>query len=146
MVEGGEMISVVNEQGDTIELISVNEWVADIDGNVESGNGVVVTPDDDVELLRESLHKIPIIALDFVNFDNGRGYSQATLIRKRWNYSGEIRGINAHLDQLQFMLRSGVSTYDLQEQYKDSNEHDYSHGFSICYQAAANNANMKEKF
>jgi uncharacterized protein (DUF934 family) len=146
MVEDSEIIGVVNEQGKAIELLSVDEWIADVDSNVKSGEGVVVTPADDVELLQESLHKIPLIALDFVSFDDGRGYSQATLIRKRWGYSGEIRGINAHLDQLQFMLRSGVNTYDLQEQYQGSNEHDYTHGFSICYQVAANNGDMKEKF
>ena len=146
MVEGSEVISVVNEQGEAIEMLSVDEWLADIDSNAKSGKGVVVTPADDVELLRESLHKIALIALDFVSFDDGRGYSQATLIRKRWQYSGEIRGINAHLDQLQFMLRSGVSTYDLQPHYNGANEDDYSHGFSVCYQAAANNADMKQKF
>jgi len=146
MVEDSEIISVVNEQGESIELLSVNEWVADVASSVESGKGVVVTPADDVELLQESLHKIPLVALDFVSFDDGRGYSQATLIRKRWGYGGEIRGINAHLDQLQFMLRSGVNAYDLQEQYQGSNEHDYTHGFSICYQAATNNDGMKKKF
>lgn len=146
MVESSEIISVVNKQGETVELLGVDEWIADVASNVESGKGVVVAPIDDVELLKESLHKIPLIALDFVSFDDGRGYSQATLIRKRWGYSGEIRGINAHLDQLQFMLRSGVNTYDLQGQYQDSNEHDYTHGFSICYQVAANNDGMKKKF
>ena len=33
----------------------------------------------------------------------------------RWGYSGEIIGINAHLDQLQFMTRSGVTSYRLQD-------------------------------
>ena len=146
MVDDSEIINVANEQGEVIELLSVSDWIVDTESNIAAGKGVVITPADDVELLKESLHHIAIIALDFISFDDGRGYSQATLIRKRWGYSGEIRGINAHLDQLQFMLRSGVSTYDLQAQYKDSNEHDYTHGFSICYQTAANNADMKEKF
>ncbi len=125
---------------------SVEEWIENIDSLAASGKGVLIKPADDVTLLKDSLNKIALIALDFVGFDEGRGYSQAALIRNRWGYSGEIRGINTHLDQLQFMLRSGVSTYDLQEQYQGSNEHDYTHGFSICYQAAANNADMKEKF
>ena len=146
MVENVEIISVVNEQGKTIELVSMDAWIADVDGHAASGKGVVVKPADDVELLKDSLYKTALVALDFVSFDDGRGYSQATLMRKRWSYSGEIRGINAHLDQLQFMLRSGVSTYDLQEQYQGFNEQDYTHGFSICYQVAPNNAGMKKKF
>jgi uncharacterized protein (DUF934 family) len=146
MVDDNEVITVVSEQGQTVELVSVEEWIENIDSLAASGKGVLIKPADDVTLLKDSLNKIALIALDFVGFDDGRGYSQAALIRNRWGYSGEIRGINTHLDQLQFMLRSGVSTYDLQEQYQGSNEHDYTHGFSICYQAAANNADMKEKF
>jgi uncharacterized protein (DUF934 family) len=146
MVEDSEVIRVIDSQGNTVELVSVEEWIADIDNFSDSGKGVLVKPADDVGLLQSSLDRIVLIALDFVGFDEGRGYSQAALIRKRWGYKGEIRGINAHLDQLQFMLRSGVNAYDLQEQYQGSNEHDYTHGFSICYQVAANNADMKEKF
>jgi uncharacterized protein (DUF934 family) len=146
MVEDSEVIRVIDSQGNTVELVSVEEWIADIDNFSDSGKGVLVNPADDVGLLQSSLDRIVLIALDFVGFDEGRGYSQAALIRKRWGYKGEIRGINAHLDQLQFMLRSGVNAYDLQEQYQGSNEHDYTHGFSICYQVAANNADMKEKF
>jgi uncharacterized protein (DUF934 family) len=146
MVEDSEVIRVIDSQGNTVELVSVEEWIADIDNFSDSGKGVLVKPADDVGLLQSSLDRIVLIALDFVGFDEGRGYSQAALIRKRWGYKGEIRGINAHLDQLQFMLRSGVNTYELQEQYQGSNEHDYTHGFSICYQVAANNADMKQKF
>ena len=146
MVDDNEVITVVSEQGQTVELVSVEEWIENIDSLAASGKGVLIKPADDVTLLKDSLNKIALIALDFIGFDEGRGYSQAALIRNRWGYIGEIRGINTHLDQLQFMLRSGVSTYDLQEQYQGSNEHDYTHGFSICYQAAANNTDMKEKF
>ena len=146
MVEDSEMISVVDNKGQNVDLVSVDEWLVDIDGHSTSGKGVLVVPGDDVELLQASLDKIALIALDFVSFDDGRGYSQATLIRKRWGYEGQIIGINAHLDQLQFMIRSGVSSYQLQEQYQGIDESDYVHGYSICYQAAANNADMKQKF
>ena len=146
MVEDSEMISVVDNKGQNVDLVSVDEWLVDIDGHSTSGKGVLVVPGDDVELLQASLDKIALIALDFVSFDDGRGYSQATLIRKRWGYEGQIIGINAHLDQLQFMIRSGISSYQLQEQYQGIDESDYVHGYSICYQAAANNADMKQKF
>jgi uncharacterized protein (DUF934 family) len=146
MVEDSEVISVFNDQGQSVELVSVDEWVADIDGHSASEKGVLVVPSDDVELLQGSLSKVTLIVLDFASFDDGRGYSQATLIRKRWGYEGQIIGINAHLDQLQFMIRSGVSSYQLQEQYQGTDESDYAHGYSVCYQAAANNANMKQKF
>jgi hypothetical protein len=44
------------------------------------------------------------------------------------------------------MLRAGVTSYKLLDDYENFDEIDYSNGFSICYQAAANNSGMKEKF
>ena len=137
---------VLNKDNESIELISVEQWIENVDELSKLGVGVIVKPSDDVKLLQDTLNNVALIALDFNNFDDGRGYSQAYLLSKRWKYAGEIIGINAHLDQLQFMLRSGVTSYKLLEGYEGFDEHDYSNGFSICYQAAANNSGLKEKF
>ena len=109
-------------------------------------NTVRVEPADDVYLLRDKLSEIDTIELNFENFDDGRGYSQAYLLSSRWGFKGEIIGINAHIDQLQFMIRSGCTGYRLQEQYKGLDEKDYADGFSICYQAAPNNSGLTEVF
>jgi len=138
--------SVINKDNESIELVSVEQWIENVDELSKLGVGVIVKPSDDVKLLKDTLNNVTLIALDFNNFDDGRGYSQAYLLSKRWKYAGEIIGINAHLDQLQFMLRSGVTSYKLLEGYEDYDELDYSNGFSICYQAAANNSGLKEKF
>jgi len=146
MSESVELTNVLNNKNENVELISVEQWIENVDELSKLGIGVIVKPSDDVKLLQDSLNDIPLIALDFNNFDDGRGYSQAYLLSKRWQYAGEIIGINAHLDQLQFMLRSGVTSYKLLEGYDGFDELDYSNGFSICYQAAANNSGLKEKF
>ena len=138
--------SVLNKDNESIELVSVEQWIENVDEFSKVGVGVIVKPSDDVKLLQDTLNNATLIALDFNNFDDGRGYSQAYLISKRWKYPGEIIGINAHLDQLQFMLRSGVTSYKLLQDYEGFDELDYSNGFSICYQAAANNSGLKEKF
>ena len=138
--------SVLNNKNESIELVSVEQWIENVDELSKLGVGVIVKPLDDVKLLQDSLNNVTLIALDFNNFDDGRGYSQAYLLSKRWKYAGEIIGINAHLDQLQFMLRSGVTSYKLLQDYEGFDELDYSNGFSICYQAAANNSGLKEKF
>ena len=138
--------SVINKDNESIELVSVEQWIENVDELSKLGVGVIVKPADDVKLLQDTLNNVTLIALDFNNFDDGRGYSQAYLISKRWKYAGEIIGINAHLDQLQFMLRSGVTSYKLLQDYEGFDELDYSNGFSICYQAAANNSGLKEKF
>ena len=108
-----------------------------------------VEPSDSPELLKLTLDEydlIDTIELNFENFDDGRGYTQAYLLSSRWGFKGEIIGINAHIDQLQFMIRSGCTGYRLQEQYKGLDEKDYADGFSICYQAAPNNSGLTEVF
>jgi uncharacterized protein (DUF934 family) len=146
MSESIELTNVVNNKNENVELVSVEQWIENVDESSKLGVGVIVKPSDDVKLLQDTLNDIALIALDFNNFDDGRGYSQAYLLSKRWQYVGEIIGINAHLDQLQFMLRSGVTSYKLLEDYEGFDELEYSNGFSICYQAAANNSGLKEKF
>ena len=108
--------------------------------------GVIISPLDDISLIKDHLEFIELIALDFNNFDDGRGYSHAYLLSKRWQFSGEIIGINAHIDQLQFMIRSGVTSYILLDSYIGLNEEDYADGFSICYQEAANNSGLQQKY
>ncbi len=108
-----------------------------------------VEPTDSPELLKLTLDEydlIDTIELNFENFDDGRGYSQAYLLSSRWGFKGEIIGINAHIDQLQFMIRSGCTGYKLQEQYKGLDEKEYLDTFSICYQAAPNNTGLTEVF
>ena len=146
MAKDIEITSIVNSNNESVQLVPFEEWLENIDSLSSKGVGVVVNPTDDVELLKDSLDKIAIIVLDFNNFDDGRGYTHANLLSKRWKYLGEIIGVNAHIDQLQFMLRSGVTSYNLLDNYKNIDEIDYSNGFSVCYQAAANNSGLKEKF
>jgi uncharacterized protein (DUF934 family) len=138
--------SLINRDYEAIELVTFDEWLDNSEKLTKLGVGVIIGPSDDVYLIQDQLEFIELIALDFNNFDDGRGYSQAYLLSKRWKYSGEIIGINAHLDQLQFMIRSGVTSYQLLESYKGSNEEDYANGFSMCYQAAANNHGLSLQY
>jgi len=135
--------SILNKDYESVDLVSFQEWVENIH---KLSVGVIISPSDDVSLIKGHLDSIELIALDFNNFDDGRGYSQAYLLSKRWQFSGEIIGINAHLDQLQFMIRSGVTSYILLDSYIGLNEEDYANGFSICYQEAANNSGLQQKY
>ena len=139
-------ISIINKDYETINLVSFEEWLEDSDNLSKLGVGLILDPSNDIELIKDSLDSIELIALDFRNFDDGRGYSQAYFLSKRWKFKGEIVGINAHLDQLQFMMRSGITSYQLLESYKGFNEEDYSNGFTMCYQAAANNNGLNLQY
>jgi len=146
MSESIEFKSILNKDYESINLVRYDEWIENYEKLSLQGIGVILEPSDDVSILKDKLNFIGLIVLDFNNFDDGRGYSQAYLLSKRWRYKGEIIGINAHLDQLQFMLRSGVTRYILLDEYNGAIEEDYTNGFSICYQAAANNFGLSKKY
>jgi uncharacterized protein (DUF934 family) len=69
-------------------------------------------PDDDVEHLKPWLPELPLIAVDFPSFRDGRGYSQAYLLRTRLGWTGELRAIGDVLrDQLSHMRQCGFDSF-----------------------------------
>jgi len=146
MGEVCQIESILNKDYESVDLVSFQEWIENIEKLSKLSVGVIIAPSDDVFLIKDYLDSLELIVLDFNNFDDGRGYSQAYLLRKRWQFLGEVIGINAHLDQLQFMIRSGVTSYVLLDSYIGLNEEDYANGFSICYQEAANNSGLQQKY
>jgi len=146
MGEACQIESILNKDYESVDLVSFQEWIENIEKLSKLSIGVIIAPSDDVFLIKDYLDSLELIVLDFNNFDDGRGYSQAYLLRKRWQFLGEVIGINAHLDQLQFMIRSGVTSYVLLDSYIGLNEEDYANGFSICYQEAANNSGLQQKY
>ena len=146
MGEACQIERILNKDYESVDLVSFKEWIENIEKLSKLSVGVIIAPSDDVFLIKDYLDSLELIVLDFNNFDDGRGYSQAYLLRKRWQFLGEVIGINAHLDQLQFMIRSGVTSYVLLDSYIGLNEEDYANGFSICYQEAANNSGLQQKY
>lgn len=79
-------------------------------------DGVWIGPDDEVESLKPWLKLIPLIAVDFPNFRDGRGYSQAYLLRTRLGWMGELRAIGDVLrDQLSHMRQCGFDSFAVRE-------------------------------
>ena len=146
MGEACQIESILNKDYESVDLVSFQEWIENIEKLSKLSVGVIIAPSDDVSLIKDHLDSLELIVLDFNNFDDGRGYSQAYLLSKRWQFTGEIIRINAHLDQLQFMIRSGVTSYVLLDSYIGFKEEDYANGFSICYQEAANNSGLQQKY
>jgi uncharacterized protein (DUF934 family) len=76
--------------------------------------GVVLQPADDVRSLVPMLERVAIIALTFPAFSDGRGFSQAMLLRERLGYKGELRAIGTVLlDQVPLMLRTGFDSFEV---------------------------------
>ncbi|WP_347900561.1 DUF934 domain-containing protein [Pseudomonas purpurea] len=79
-------------------------------------DGVWLGPDDEVESLKPWLKLLPMIALDFPSFRDGRAYSQAYLLRTRLGWQGELRAIGDVLrDQLSHMRQCGFDAFAVRE-------------------------------
>jgi uncharacterized protein (DUF934 family) len=67
-----------------------------------------------VELLATHLSRLNLIVIDFPKVGEGRGYSQARLLRQRLRYPGELRARGAlKRDQLLFLARCGFDSFQL---------------------------------
>jgi uncharacterized protein (DUF934 family) len=81
-----------------------------------STDAVWLGPDDEVESLLPWLASLPLIALDFPSFRDGRAYSQAYLLRSRFGWAGELRAIGDVLrDQLSHMRQCGFDSFAVRE-------------------------------
>lgn len=81
-----------------------------------STHAVWLGPDDEVESLVPWLGSLPLIALDFSSFRDGRAYSQAYLLRSRFGWAGELRAIGDVLrDQLSHMRQCGFDSFAVRE-------------------------------
>lgn len=78
--------------------------------------GVWLASDERPEQLKEDAAALPVIAVDFPSFADGRGYSIAFNLRARLAYTGEVRAIGDVLrDQLFYMSRVGFNAFATRE-------------------------------
>ena len=134
-------------EGDTPETFSVpagktvvplKVWLAQRDTLSQRNDiAVWIASDERPEVLKEDVAKLPLIAVDFPKFMDGRGYSIAYNLRSRLGFAGELRAIGDVLrDQLFYMQRVGFNAFAVRA---DKNIHDALKGltdFSEPYQAA----------
>lgn len=68
----------------------------------------------DPQALLAHLAELPLIAVRFPVFTDGRGYSLARLLRERHGYRGELRAIGDVLrDQIAYLARCGFDSFAL---------------------------------
>jgi len=88
-------------------IVPLARWLED-----PQANAVWLGPDDEVERLKPWFDQLPLIALDFPSFRDGRAYSQAYLLRTRLGWTGELRAIGDVLrDQLSHMRQCGFDSF-----------------------------------
>jgi len=74
--------------------------------------GVWLAPADDPGALAEDVNRLPVIAIDFPQFTDGRGYSLARQLRDRYRYGGELRAVgDIGRDQLYYLAQCGFDAF-----------------------------------
>ena len=100
--------------------------------------GVWLESGEDPAAIAGDLESLPVIAVNFPKFTDGRSYSTARLLRERYGFHGEIRAVGDVLqDQLYFMKRCGIDAYALREDKDLTAALASLDDFSESYQAAA---------
>jgi uncharacterized protein (DUF934 family) len=94
-------------------LVPLALWLEQHAELIVRGNvGVWLAGADDPSAIAPWLPQLPLVAVDFSKFTDGRGYSVAYLLRSRLGYRGELRAIGDVLpDQLFFMRRVGFDAF-----------------------------------
>jgi uncharacterized protein (DUF934 family) len=76
--------------------------------------GIRLSPADKVEDLAPELPRLSLVALEFTGPGEGRGYTQAKLLRARYKFAGEVRAVgHVKQDQIYLMARVGIDAFDL---------------------------------
>ena len=123
--------------GDGAILVSAARFLEDPEAILRRAAkvGVIWPNNRDLDDLVPYLERLAAVALVFPSFRDGRAYSQARLLRERYNYRGELRATGQVLrDQFVFMLRAGFDTFEVK---KDSDAEAFAataKRYSVFYQ------------
>ena len=99
-------------------ILTLAEWQSDRAAWIARGGrlGVVLQPADRVESLAPDISRLQLIGAQFSGPGEGRGYSQARLLREQWKFKGELRATGyVRRDQLFFMARCGFNSFELSD-------------------------------
>jgi len=95
-------------------IVALGDWLADSKTLSLRGESVGVWLDshEDPAELADFAPNLPVIAVNFPAFRDGRGYSSAYLLRSRYGFRGELRAIGDVLrDQLFYLHRVGFNAF-----------------------------------
>ena len=99
-------------------IIPFEQWQADKAAWLADARrlGVVLQPAHKVESLAPDLARFELVAAEFPGPSDGRGYTQARLLRERYGFKHELRAAGyVRQDQLFFLARFGFNSFELPE-------------------------------
>ena len=120
-ITGDEFVHLADDAeipGDGAVLISSARFLGDVETlSRRAGKTGVIWPNNrDLDDLVPHLDRLAVVVLVFPTFRDGRAYSQARLLRERYNYRGELRATGQVLrDQFLFMIRAGFDAFEVKK-------------------------------
>ena len=89
----------------------------------------------DVSPLAPYLDRVPLVAIDFTTTGDGRGFTQAQLLRGRFRFRGELRAVGKiRADQMFFLARCGFDAFELLDDEDPDTALAQLDRFSVAYQ------------
>lgn len=94
--------------------VSLARWLEEHEtyAGHEGRIGARLLPADAPEDAAPFIDRLDLIAIEFDRFAEGRGYSQAYLLRERWGFRGELRALGARRDHVMYMERCGINAFE----------------------------------
>jgi len=98
-------------------IVPLATWKAQREALLARGEvGVWLAPAEDPADLATDLARLPLVAVDFPQFTDGRGYSTARLLRQRYGFKGELRAIgDIQRDQLAYLVQCGFDAFAIRD-------------------------------
>ena len=134
---------LLDDSADTVPngdiLLSYEQWqnFADQIKDHQGQIGIWLEGHAEIEEIIEPLLALPLIAINFPKFADGRGFSSARLIRERYQYAGELRAIGGFIrDQLYLLKRCGFNAFQFSNEDELSGAAESLNDFSENYQVS----------
>ena len=121
-------------------IVSLDDWREQSDAlrGRNTPLGIRLQSDQPPSLVAGDLGLFGVVALEFPQFKDGRGFSYARSLRQRHKYQGEIRATGSILrDQFMFLDRCGVDAVEVEDESAAKDWLEAMAEFSVWMQPAA---------
>lgn len=99
-------------------IVPLATWLAIRESGSIAGKrvGVWLAPADDPAELADDVARLPLIAVQFPAFTDGRGYSIGRLLRERFGFRGELRAFgDVGRDHVFNLSRCGFNAFEIKQ-------------------------------
>lgn len=97
-------------------IVPLTYWQTHRDSLIARGDVAVwLASDQPPNEIAADLEQLPLVAIDFPMFTDGRGFSYGRALREQYQYKGEIRAVGQFIrDQLYHLSRCGFDAYAIE--------------------------------